>query len=50
VSVLGGFASAIALAVVALVMLVESLQRVLDPQIIHFNKAIGVAFIWLFFR
>ena len=43
VSVLGGFASAVALAVVALVMLLESLQRVIDPQIIHFNEAIFVA-------
>ena len=48
VGVLGGFASAIALAVVALVMLLESLQRVFDPQIIHFNEAIGIAFLGLF--
>lgn len=43
VSVLAGFASAVALAVVALVMLLESLQRVVDPQVIHFNEAIAVA-------
>ncbi|MBU1404963.1 MAG: CDF family Co(II)/Ni(II) efflux transporter DmeF [Proteobacteria bacterium] len=43
VSVLGGFASAIALIVVALVMLVESGQRIFSPQPIHFNEAIGVA-------
>ena len=43
VSVLGGFASAVALAVVALVMLIESMQRIIDPQIIHFNEAITVA-------
>jgi cation diffusion facilitator family transporter len=48
VNVLGGFASAIALAVVALVMLVESLQRIVNPQSIHFNEAIAVAFIGLF--
>jgi cation diffusion facilitator family transporter len=48
VGVLGGFASAIALAVVALVMLVESLQRIIDPQVIQFNAAIGVAAIGLF--
>lgn len=48
VNVLGGFASAIALAVVALVMLVESLQRIVDPQTIHFNEAIIVASIGLF--
>lgn len=47
VNVLGGFASAIALAVVALVMLVESLKRILDPQLIHFNEAIVVAVIGL---
>lgn len=47
VGVLGGFASAVALAVVALVMLVESLQRIIDPQIIQFNAAIFVAAIGL---
>lgn len=48
VNVLGGFASAIALAVVALVMLVESLHRIIEPQSIHFNEAIIVACIGLF--
>lgn len=43
VSVLGGFASAIVLIVVALLMLIESGQRLLAPQPIHFNEAIGVA-------
>lgn len=47
VNVLGGFASAIALAVVALVMLIESLQRFFDPQTILFNQAIAVASIGL---
>ena len=47
VSVLGGFASAVALAVVALVMLVESVHRLIDPQVIQFNAAIGVALIGL---
>jgi cation diffusion facilitator family transporter len=47
VSVLGGFASAVALAVVALVMLVESMHRIIEPQIIQFNAAIGVACIGL---
>lgn len=47
VSVLGGFASAIALAVVALVMLIESIQRILDPQAIQFNEAIAVAVLGL---
>jgi cation diffusion facilitator family transporter len=43
VSVLGGFASAVALAVVALVMALESVVRMLRPEAIHFNEAIGVA-------
>ena len=47
VSVLGGFASAVALAVVALVMLVESFHRLLHPQPISFNEAIGVAVLGL---
>lgn len=47
VNALGGFASAIALAVVALVMLVESLQRILEPHTIQFNEAIIVASIGL---
>ncbi|HHB91771.1 MAG TPA: cation transporter [Thioploca sp.] len=47
VSVLGGFASAIALAVVALVMVVESTQRIFEPQIIQFNEAIAVAVLGL---
>jgi len=48
VGVLGGFASAVALGVVALVMLAESLHRIIEPQSIAFNAAIGVAFIGLF--
>ncbi len=48
VNVLGGFASAVALAVVALVMLVESLQRIIEPELIHFNEAILIASIGLF--
>jgi cation diffusion facilitator family transporter len=47
VSVLGGFASAIVLIIVALIMLVESGQRILAPQPIHFNEAIGVAVLGL---
>ena len=47
VGVLGGFASAVALAVVALLMLVESLHRLIEPQIIQFNAAIGVAVLGL---
>ena len=47
VSVLGGFASAVALAVVALMMALESVGRLLQPQAIHFNEAILVAVIGL---
>ena len=47
VSVLGGFASAVALAVVALLMAAESIHRLLEPQDIHFNEAIVVAVVGL---
>jgi cation diffusion facilitator family transporter len=47
VSVLGGFASAIALAVIAFVMALESIARLFQPQSIQFNEAIGVAAIGL---
>jgi cation diffusion facilitator family transporter len=47
VSVLGGFASAVALVVVALVMALESVHRLVSPEEIQFNQAIGVAFLGL---
>lgn len=47
VNYLGGFASAIALAIVALMMAIESVQRLIEPQAIHFNEAILVAIIGL---
>lgn len=47
VNVLGGFASAIALAVVALIMGLESLHRFVEPQMIHFDESIIVAVIGL---
>ena len=47
VSVLGGFASAVALVVVALVMALESIHRLFVPQTIRFNEAIGVAVLGL---
>lgn len=47
VSVLGGYTSAIALGIVALLMLVESAHRLFNPQVIQFNEAIIVAFIGL---
>lgn len=47
VSILGGFASSIALAMVALVMAVESLERLVMPQTIRFDEAILVAVVGL---
>ena len=47
VSVLGGFASAVALVVVALMMALESIHRLFSPQAIRFNEAIGVAVLGL---
>lgn len=43
VTSLGGFASAVALAVVAIFMAMESAERLIVPHTIHFNEAIGVA-------
>jgi cation diffusion facilitator family transporter len=45
--VLGGFASAVVLAVIALLMAGESVHRFITPQPIHFDQAIGVAIIGL---
>lgn len=47
VSPLGGFASAVALAVIAFVMALESIARLFQTQTIQFNEAIGVAVIGL---
>ncbi len=47
VSVLGGFASAVALVVVAFVMAFESIARFFSPEEIHFDEAIVVAIIGL---
>jgi cation diffusion facilitator family transporter len=44
---LGGFASAVVLAVIALIMAVESVQRLFAPLPIRFNEAIAVAVIGL---
>ena len=46
-SVLGGFASSVALAVVALMMFAESLHRMVAPEEIHFNEALAVAVLGL---
>ena len=47
VGVLGGFASAVVLAIVALLMGIESIERLFSPKQIHFNEAIIVAVIGL---
>jgi len=43
IGVLGGFASAVILAVIALLMAGESVHRFFSPLSIHFNEAIGIA-------
>src|SRR5439155_6484623 len=43
IGVLGGFASAVVLSVVALLMAGESVHRIFVPLAIHFNEAIGIA-------
>jgi cation diffusion facilitator family transporter len=47
VNVLAGFTSAIALGIVSLLMVAESVVRFFEPQAIHFNEAILVAVIGL---
>jgi cation diffusion facilitator family transporter len=47
VSVLGGFTSAVVLAVIALLIGVESIERFISPRTIRFNEAIVVAFVGL---
>lgn len=43
VGVLGGFASAVVLAIVAFLMGIESIGRLISPKQIYFNEAIAVA-------
>ena len=47
IGVLGGFASAVVLAVIALLMAGESIHRFFVPLSIHFNEAIGIAVLGL---
>jgi len=47
IGVLGGFASAVVLSVVAFLMAGESVRRLFVPMSIHFNEAIGIACIAL---
>jgi cation diffusion facilitator family transporter len=48
VGVLGGFTSAVVLAIVAFLMAGESVHRLFVPLEIHFNEAIGIACVGLF--
>src|SRR5256714_6649249 len=47
IGVLGGFTSAIVLAIVAFLMAAESVHRLFAPLEIHFNEAIGIACVGL---
>src|SRR5256885_506765 len=47
IGVLGGFTSAVVLAIVAFLMAGESVHRLFVPLTIHFNEAIGIACIGL---
>ena len=47
IEVLGGFASAIILSLVALLMVAESIERLFAPQSIHYEQALVVAVIGL---
>ena len=48
IGVLGGFTSAVVLAIVAFLMAGESVHRLFVPLEIHFNEAIGIAGLGLF--
>jgi cation diffusion facilitator family transporter len=47
VTILGGYTSAVALAVTALTIAIESVTRLVQPQAIRFNEAIAVAILGL---
>jgi cation diffusion facilitator family transporter len=47
VGVLGAFTSAIVLSIIALVIAVDSIHRLLVPQVIHFREAIVIAVVGL---
>ncbi|HMZ87686.1 MAG TPA: CDF family Co(II)/Ni(II) efflux transporter DmeF, partial [Giesbergeria sp.] len=47
IEVLAGYTSALALVLVAVVMLVQSLQRLLSPQPIHYDEAIAIGTVGL---
>ncbi len=47
IEILGSFSSALLLGVVALLMLVQSVERLFSPQPIHYDEAIAIAIIGL---
>lgn len=47
VNALGSFSSAVTLAIIALIVIAESVIRLYSPLTIHFNEAIGVAVVGL---
>ena len=47
IPILGGYTSAVILAIAALLMIIESVKRLIEPRDIHFNEAIIVAIIGL---
>ena len=47
IEVLGGYTSALFLVLVAVLMLYQSIERLIDPTPIHYNQAIGIAIIGL---
>jgi cation diffusion facilitator family transporter len=47
IDVLGGYTSAVILGIVALFMVVESLQRLFEPLVINYNETIGIGFLGL---
>lgn len=47
IEILGGYTSAILLVLVALAMLVQSVQRIVEPLPIHYNEAIAVGILGL---
>ncbi|MGL4667932.1 MAG: CDF family Co(II)/Ni(II) efflux transporter DmeF [Saezia sp.] len=47
IEILGGYTSALFLVLVAVVMLFQSAERLFNPVEIHYNQAIGIAFLGL---
>ncbi len=47
IEVLGGYTSALGLVMVAVLMLYQSVERLISPTPIHYNQAIGIAIVGL---